>query len=149
MTLATAGGGTAWAAPVYFVNSGYDFYFFSEPASRHIREALASSQAAAAIFAPDDGWQGIRGVQMTGAVRPVRSGLAATRMIAAYLTKFTFVRDFFDSRQRVTLKAFSDRFKARFYCFSAYRIVYLDNRVAFGFRQELSLPEKGGDARRD
>ena len=147
MTLATADGSMAWAAPVYFVNIGYDFYFFSEPASRHIRESAASRQAAAAIFAEDSGWRGIRGVQMSGMVRAVRSGIKATRMITAYLKKFSFVRDFFQPRQRVTLEAFSNRFKSRFYCFSAHRIVYLDNQLAFGFRQEISVSDGEGVGR--
>ena len=144
MTLATAENGIAWAAPVYFVNIEHHFYFFSAPESRHIREAESARQAAAAIYAQTAGWQDIRGVQMSGTVQPVGVGIEASRMIAAYLKKFSFVRDFFQPRQPVTLRSFANAFKARFYCFAAQRIFYLDNQVAFGFRQEVALTEKGG-----
>ena len=49
MTLATACDNSAWAAPVYYVFDKTAFFFFSDPDSRHIREALAGGQAAAAI----------------------------------------------------------------------------------------------------
>lgn len=138
MTIATADDKTAWAAPVYYVNIDYEFYFFSEPGSRHIRESQASQQAAVAIFEQDINWRRIRGVQMSGKILPVGPGIKAGRMIAAYLKKFAFVQDFFQPGEPVTLEAFSNRFKARFYRFSANRIAYLDNQVSFGFRQEIS-----------
>ncbi|UCG66371.1 MAG: hypothetical protein JSW12_04910 [Deltaproteobacteria bacterium] len=48
MTMATAGGDVAWAAPVYYVFWKSSFYFFSEPTSRHIQESIKSGQASAA-----------------------------------------------------------------------------------------------------
>lgn len=142
MTIATADDKTAWAAPVYYVNIDYEFYFFSESDSRHIRESQASQQAAAAIFEQDFNWRNIRGVQMSGKIIPVGLGIKAGKMIAAYLKKFAFVQDFFQPDEPVTLEAFASRFKAQFYYFSANRIVYLDNQVAFGFRQEISLQDR-------
>ena len=60
LTLATAEGDTAWAAPVYYVYEKSTFYFLSSPTSRHITEALRHDQASAAIHAAASTWKEIR-----------------------------------------------------------------------------------------
>ncbi|MBT3259437.1 MAG: hypothetical protein HN366_23730, partial [Deltaproteobacteria bacterium] len=62
VTLATCRENVAWAAPVYYVFLKSAFYFFSDPASRHIVEALESGQASGAIHGSASGWQEIRGI---------------------------------------------------------------------------------------
>jgi uncharacterized protein YhbP (UPF0306 family) len=139
MTLATSKGGEAWAAAVYFVCRGKCFYFFSDPASRHIQEALATGQAASAIHAEASSWKEIRGLQMSGMIESVGSGLDAAGAIRDYMRKFPFVREFFKSGEAFDLAGFSARFRVRLYRFKPTIVYYLDNRIRFGFREPVSL----------
>ena len=117
MTLSTALHDTPWAAPVYYVNLDLRFYFFSDPRSRHIQESQAANQAAAAIFHQSNTWREIRGVQMSGRITSLWPGLESLRALRAYLKKFPFTEEFFDSRDQLDLEGFAKRFKVRFYCF--------------------------------
>lgn len=139
MTLATASGNAAWAAPVYYVFYKTAFYFFSDPDSRHIREALAGGQAAAAIYPLADTWQGIRGLQMSGRISPVHPGLAGIKALGAYIAKFPFTKDFFEPGQALDLANFTERFRVRLYRFDPHLVFYLDNQIRFGFRVETRL----------
>ena len=137
MALATAREGTAWTAPVYFVFHKSAFYFFSDPASRHVQEALKSGQASATVYPFVSTWQEIRGVQMSGTVRAVSPGLEAVGSIRAYVRKFPFTREFFSPGDAADLESFGKRFKVRLYAFVPTLVYYLDNQVAFGFRKEI------------
>ena len=139
MTIATSGESSPWAAPVYYANIGYDIYFFSNPTSRHILESQSSQQAAAAIFAESRKCREIRGVQMSGTIQPLSTGLEAAKAVGAYEKKFSFIREFFQGRQRLDLKAFSEKFDVSFYRFTPDKVYYLDNRVDFGFRAEVPI----------
>lgn len=139
MTLATAGPGGPWAAPVYYVFLESAFYFFSDPTSRHIEESLQGRRASAAIFPQVFGWRDIRGLQMSGAVEPVSPGLAALRAIRSYLKKFPFTRDFFNPSETISLEAFSSRFRVNLYRFCPDLVYYLDNAIRFGFRQKVDF----------
>jgi len=138
-TLATAQQGEAWAAPVYYVLHQGKFYFFSAPDSRHILEAMANGQAAATIYPSVHSWKDIRGIQMSGLVQKVGTGLKGLQAIRAYIEKYPFVREFFDPGQEPNLKNFGQRFRVRFYRFTPTLVYYLDNSVRFGFRQAIHL----------
>jgi uncharacterized protein len=139
MTLATARDNTAWAAPVYYVFYQSAFFFFSDPESRHILEAMESKQASAAIYPYADTWQGIKGIQMTGAIRQMTPGVTAVQAIRAYTRKFAFTREFFDAGQALNLENFVKRFKVRFYRLDPRIVYYLDNQIKFGFRERIAL----------
>jgi len=139
MTLATARDNSAWAAPVYYVFYKSAFYFFSDPASRHIVEAMESNQASAAIYPYADTWQGIKGIQMSGRIRQLMPGLTAVQAIRAYTKKFSFTKDFFEPGQALNLENFIKRFKVRFYRLDPQIIYYLDNQIKFGFREQVKL----------
>ncbi|MEE4113804.1 MAG: pyridoxamine 5'-phosphate oxidase family protein [Desulfobacteraceae bacterium] len=137
LTLATAGESGPWSAPVYFVCVNGSFYFFSSPQSRHIRQAMDSGKAAASLFHSAGSWQAIRGIQMTGTVERVDSMALSIKAIAAYLKRFSFVRDFFPGVPTPDLAAFFSRFKARLYAFTPTGVYYIDNRFGFGTRQRI------------
>ncbi|MCJ7595560.1 MAG: pyridoxamine 5'-phosphate oxidase family protein [Desulfobacterales bacterium] len=139
MTLATALKDAAWAAPVYYVNLGFKFYFFSDPRSQHIQESLESKQAAAAIFAQGSTWKEIRGIQMSGEIRPLSPGMEAIRVLRAYLKKFPFTKEFFDVSKELDLGAFAERFKVRLYRFQPLLLYYMDNSISFSFREKVPL----------
>ena len=139
MTLATAQNNTAWAAPVYYVSIEFKLYFFSDPTSRHIQESMKSDQASAAIFYPASTWQEIRGVQMSGNIRSISLGLESLKALRAYLKKFPFTKEFFDSNQQMNLDAFVKRFRVKLYRFQPILLYYLDNQIRFGFRERVPL----------
>ncbi len=117
MTLATARGGISWAAPVYYVFHDACFYFFSSPESRHIRESMESVRASAAIHPEVHTWREIRGIQMDGRVERVSKNIEAVSVIAKYLNKFRFTKQFFDQKQSFTMETFSERFRVGLYKF--------------------------------
>lgn len=139
VTLATARLEIPWAAAVYYVNREFTLYFFSDPASRHIGESLKSGQASAAISVPASTWQEIQGVQASGIVSSIPPGLESIKVLRAYLKKYPFTREFFDSNQDLNLPAIMDRFKVRLYRFQPSLLYYLDNRIRFGFRGRVEL----------
>jgi len=139
MTLATAQGNVAWAAPIYYVYLRSCFYFFSEQDSRHIQDSLASDQASSAIFADASTWQEIRGIQMSGTIETVSAGLEALEVIRAYLKKFSFTKEFFSPGQKLDLAAFAKRFRVRLYKFKPAAMYYLDNGIEFGFRKKIVI----------
>ncbi len=139
LTLATADGVTAWAAPVYYVFLKSTFYFLSAPDSRHITEALGSDQASAAVHAAASTWKEIKGLQMTGRIRAVKPGLEAVRVLRAYLKKYPFTTEFFKDNVALDLNTFADRFGVKLYGFVPSLVYYLDNQIRFAFRQEVTL----------
>ncbi len=139
MTLATALEGHAWAAPVYYANLDFNFYFFSDPSSRHIREAMVMRQASAAVFEPASSWQGIRGIQMSGRIRSLSPGLEAVRALRAYLKKYPFTKEFFGKDQSLDLHIFLSRFSVKLYRFKPSLLYYMDNSIRFSFRAEIPI----------
>ena len=139
MTLATAQADVPWAAPVYYVFFRSSFYFFSDPSSRHIQEAMAAGQVSAAIHATAFTWKEIRGVQMCGTLQPVGVGLEAMQAIRAYLKKFPFTREFFDTGEPFDLETFGKRFRVKLYRLTPALVYYLDNQIRFGFRERIAI----------
>ncbi|RJR42330.1 MAG: hypothetical protein C4576_16275 [Desulfobacteraceae bacterium] len=139
MTISTSHDDTPWAAPVYFAERRFHFYFFSDPSSRHIRETLESGKAAAAIFHQASSWKEIRGIQMSGAIRQVAPGLDGVRAVRAYLRKFPFTRDFFEPSLQIDLDSFIKKFHVRLYVFIPNLLYYQDNRIRFSFREMIRL----------
>lgn len=139
MTLATSGNEGVWAAPVYYANIDFNFYFFSAPTSRHIGEAAEGGQVSAAVFQPGNTWKDIRGIQMSGRIDALGPGLEAVRALRAYLRKFPFTREFFSQKQNMDLEAFAKTFRVRLYRFRPERLYYMDNRIHFSFRTEITL----------
>ena len=138
LTLATSDDTGPWAAPVYYAFLDGNFYFFSSPQSRHIQQASESGKAAASVFHQADSWQEIRGIQMTGTVRRIRSIPLSLQVIAAYLKRFPFTREFFPRHPSPDAEAFFSRFKARLYAFCPTEAYYIDNRLGFGNRQPIN-----------
>ena len=139
MALATARENVPWAAPVYYVFYKSAFFFFSDHESRHIREAIETDQASAAIYPYADTWQEIRGIQMSGRIRSVGPGLTGIQAVRAYTEKFSFTKEFFESGQALDLESFAKRFRVRLYRLDPHLVYYLDNHIKFGFRAEVRL----------
>jgi uncharacterized protein YhbP (UPF0306 family) len=139
MTLATAKGDQAWAAPVYYVFVRSAFYFLSSPTSRHIKEALQSGQASSTIYTFASTWKEIRGLQMSGCIATVKAGLEAIQVLRAYLKKYPFTKDFFQKEVTLDLESLAQRFGVKLYKFTPNLVYYLDNRIRFAFRVEVKI----------
>jgi uncharacterized protein YhbP (UPF0306 family) len=137
LTLSTADPAGPWSAPVYFVFLKGCFYFFSSAQSRHIRQALNTGRAAASLYYRDEGWESIRGVQMTGVVDRVQSARVSVKAIGRYLKRFPFVGQFFPGNPAPDMAAFFSRFDARLYAFVPEEVFYTDNRFGFGARRRI------------
>ena len=142
MTLATSDGESAWAAPVYFVFHRGGFYFFSDPESRHIQDGRSGSKSSAAIHAPSKEWRDICGIQMSGKINPISLGREAASAFGAYLNKYPFCKEFFSPGSTMSLETFTGRFKARLYKFVPLQVYYQDNRIEFGHRELVDLPDR-------
>lgn len=141
MTLATSEDDRPWAAPVYYVREGGKFYFFSGPDSRHILESKGEGRAAAAISCDTAGWQGIRGIQMSGTVSRISPGICAAKVVCAYVKKFPMTSSFFEGGAQPDLESFRQKFRVRLYRFAPDLVYYLDNAIGFGFRQRVFLED--------
>jgi uncharacterized protein YhbP (UPF0306 family) len=141
MTIATANESVAWAAPVYYVNLGACFFFFSNQESRHIKETLASGQAACSIYEENTSWKDLKGLQLSGQIKPSEKTTEAARVILLYLKKFPMVNTFFSSVANVSLSDFQEKFNAKLYCFKPHLCFYMDNTIKFGFREEVNLSD--------
>jgi uncharacterized protein YhbP (UPF0306 family) len=139
MTLATAKGDAAWAAPVYYVFHKSAFYFLSAPESRHITEGLENHRTSSAVHASGATWQEIRGLQMSGRIQPVEGRLEAFQVLRVYLKRFPFTKDFFNKNTFIDSQSFWDRFGVKLYRFKPSKVYYLDNRIRFAFRAEVTL----------
>ncbi|MBT8373162.1 MAG: hypothetical protein HKO68_04925 [Desulfobacterales bacterium] len=139
MTLATAKGDEAWAAPVYYVYVKSAFYFLSSPSSRHIKETLHSGQASATLYASASTWTEIRGLQMTGCIRAADGKFEAMQVLREYLKKYPFTKDFFKKNVAPDLKMLSERFGVKLYKFIPTLVYYLDNQIQFAFRAEVQF----------
>jgi len=139
MTLATAKGNAAWAAPVYYVFFKSAFYFLSAPESRHIKEGLENERASSAVHASGATWQEIRGLQMSGSIHPVEGRLEAFQVLRVYLKRFPFTKDFFKKNTSMDPESFWERFGVKLYQFKPALVYYLDNRIRFAFREEVKI----------
>lgn len=140
MTLATTLDDFAWAAPVYYVFIRPDFYFFSNPSSRHIQEAMASNRVACAIFEDGKTINEICGLQMTGKIEAVGSATRAVSVIGLYIKKFDVVGSFIKkANELISPDFFESTFNARLYRFLPQLCFYMDNRTGFGMRVEINI----------
>ena len=130
MTLATIDPeGNPHAAPVYFVADDETWlYFFSEAKSQHSRDIGQNPKVAAAIYPECEGWRGIKGLQLRGNVRLVKSAQEWDTTWARYQVKFPFVR----SLKSVVAQN-------QMYVFIPNWIRLVDNSRGFGFKKEWNL----------
>ena len=139
MTLATGVDGLPWAAPVYYLFIRPDFYFFSNPASRHIQDSVSSKRAACAIFEDGKTIDTICGLQMTGKIEPVESKTHAVSVIGRYIKKFDVVGSLIKTDTPVGPEFFESAFAARLYRFMPQRVFYMGNQTGFSTRVETGI----------
>lgn len=133
LTLATTGEDGPWASAVFYVNSGFTLYFFSESHTRHGRNLAANPVVAAAIHEDYHDWREIKGIQLLGEATPAGT-IEKARVIALFTRKFPSVSAFFtDPKYALTVT------RAHVYRLIPREVWYLDNEKGFSSRQKLDL----------
>ena len=136
MTLATSESNRPWAAPVYYVFMAPTFYFFSSPSSKHVQQALANQQTAAALFSDGDRLEQLQGLQMAGRIVAVKKKIEHIKITASYLKKFPLARKLLTGKDESGLDLIA---KVSLYAYHPVKIYYMNHLTGFGSRVELDL----------
>lgn len=139
MVLATEATNVPWTAPVYYVYDRPNFYFFSSPNARHIRQAGVGKAVAASIFSDSDKWQEIQGLQMCGTVLEVKKRSQRLKAVARFLVKFPFAKPFLQPDEAQPKRAPTVAEKVKLYTFVPEEIYFVNNRLGFGKRIPVRL----------
>lgn len=130
-----------WAAAVYYARRELDLVFFSSPGSRHSRAFSADPRAAGTIHGHYERWQDIKGLQLSGRVRPITSPAVLARRLALYIRRHPFVKQFFSDPSAISKEVAAGMTKIAMYEFQSERILYVNNEVGFGTRWTADVKE--------
>ena len=135
MSLATAGAEGAHAASLMYARDGLALYWVSDPKSRHSLELEADTRVAATIAPDYDDFQQIRGLQIHGSARRLKSPAAGAKGIARLALRYPFLKQFFEGPADL-MRQMS---KAALYRLDPERMTLIDNSKGFGHRDVLQL----------
>ena len=138
-SLATEKDGEPHAATVFYVNIGFELYFFSSPTSRHGENFIHNPKVSATINEDYSEWLSIKGIQMEGVVENVGGILKNPRFSKTYVRKFPGVADFLISPKKLGEAIAKKVAGVDFYRLTPWRIYFLNNELGFGHRDELIL----------
>ncbi len=130
LTLATVNvHGMPQSAPLFFAaQDDGSLVFVSSAKSAHSLNVAATGRAAATVHHETWNWNEIAGVQMEGEVRLIAAGLEREKAWEVYTAKFPFVTEFESEVSR-----------SEFYRFTPKWVRLIDNRVRFGYKEEIEL----------
>ena len=132
MTLATHGGAGPWAAAVFYVNEGLTLYWLSAPTSRHSLDLGRNPQVAVTVHEDYTDWPQIKGVQIEGVAAEI-AGDEAERARALYGGKYPVIGNLSQTPASIVVALA----KASWYKLVPERLLFIDNSVAFGYREQL------------
>lgn len=132
MTLATHGGSGPWAAAVFYVNESFTLYWLSAPTSRHSLDLARNPKVAATVHEDYADWPQIKGVQIEGLAAEI-GGDEAERARALYGGKYPVIGNL----SQTTAPIVAALAKASWYKLVPERVLFIDNSVAFGYREQL------------
>jgi uncharacterized protein YhbP (UPF0306 family) len=140
MTLATTGSTGPWASAVFYASdAAFHLYFVTDPRTRHGANLLADARVSAAIHADVSGWNDIRGLQIEGKAHALSEAERATGM-EVYLNRFPDVRRLAESPRDDAERRIGERLaRIPLWRLAPARIRVIDNREAFGWKEELVL----------
>ncbi|MEM9752736.1 MAG: pyridoxamine 5'-phosphate oxidase family protein [Planctomycetota bacterium] len=122
----------ACAANVQYTHDAdFRLLWVSSPAAVHSVNLERESRVALTVYAHDDRAEKIHGIQMRGTASVVESGEPTQEAFDLYTTKFAFIAA--NPQLRAAVE------KQRFYAFTPTWLRWIDNRVRFGHRVEMSL----------
>jgi len=141
MSLATENEGIPHAASVFYVNRGFDIYFLSSPTTRHGTNLTQNPKVSATINEDYSNWLLIKGIQIEGKVETIGGIKENIDIARLYVKKFPYVTDFLFSPMKFGPKVASKVAKVRFHRLKPARILFLNNELGFGHRDELILSD--------
>ncbi len=140
LALSTAGlnDGRPQAVPLFFASDdAFNFYWISDPDSRHSKNLADWNDVSATIYAQTWDYTAIQGVQIEGDAFSVTNEDERARALALYASKFTFVNERFSALIAQSV----------IYVLRPRWLRWIDNTRKFGYKQEFRI-EQGheGDA---
>ena len=141
VSLATEREGVPHAATVFYVSIGFDLYFLSSPTSHHSENLSRNPRISATINEDYDKWQMIKGIQLEGRVENVGGILDNGRIARAFVQKYPDVADFLISPRKLGRAIAQKLARVKFYKIKPSRILFINNAIDFGQRDELTFPE--------
>ena len=129
LALATCGPDGVWAAAVFYVNDGFDFYFLSAGHTRHAQHIAHNPRIAGTIQEDYPGWEEIKGIQLEGTVY-ILSGDEQESAIALYQSKYRFVAEA-DATMAAALA------KVNWYHLVPEHLHFIDNSLGLGHRDQI------------
>ncbi len=139
MTLATTDGELPWAASVFYANDGLNLYFISEPSCRHASNIERNQKIAVTINEDYKDWREIQGIQLEGYAERMEGTVEKAKAMAIYVAKYPFVGKMLLSPQIFSTRIAKAVAKIKFYKVVPRWIRFIDNRVEFGHKEEMSL----------
>jgi uncharacterized protein len=141
LTLATVGPGAAPAAAAVFyaADDALNLYFLSEERTEHGRNLLANVSVAGTIQADGQDWRTIRGLQVRGEARVVKTAELA-HATTVYGRRFAFVAALLAGQSGPGVLS-GPLARARFWVLRPAWMRLTDNTVRFGYKEDLVLDE--------
>ncbi len=143
MTLTTAGpdGAPQAAAVFYAPDDELNLYFLSEPTTRHARNLATDPRVAATIQADGQDWRQIRGLQIEGMAALVEDVGEMAHAAQVYAARFDFLAGLLTGTGEGAPALVGPLVRSRFYVLRPRWLRLIDNRVHFGYKEELWLEQ--------
>ncbi len=135
-TLATSSAEGVHAASLMYALDGYSLLWVSDPKSRHSEHLEQSPEVTVTIARQYEDFGEIKGLQMTGRARRLRSADQKKAALASLAARYPFLEQFQSGS-----KALIARFAAiEYYRFDPKFITLIDNAQGFGHKETLRAP---------
>lgn len=141
MTLATAGsdGAPQAAALFYAADEELNLFFVSSPNSRHSQNLALQPRVAATIYADNQAWQTIQGLQIEGVARQVEGAAELAHAVKIYAGRFEFLRGLLGGEGAGPAVLRGPLASSRFYILRPAWLRLIDNAQGFGHKEEFHL----------
>lgn len=128
-----------WVAPLFYAHDEHlCCYFLSGARSRHIRDLMDSRFAAVTVYADQQQWQGIQGLQMRVAASPVSNG-ERDQAMTLYAQKFPFVGGWLLRKAAAPVELTGALAGSVVWQLRPIWVRLIDNTQGFGHRDEADL----------
>lgn len=127
--------GDPWSVPVYYVHKKWQLVWLSSANTTHSRAIMKSPRVSASIFHAQTSWQNIQGIQLSGEARLIGPVPHHPEILRNFAGKHIFMK----SAQIAGSPVATAMAKSNWYCLEPKRMVWIDNSVEFGYKEELNL----------
>jgi uncharacterized protein YhbP (UPF0306 family) len=140
MSLATDGPLGLWASTVFYVHIGFDLYFRSNTATRHVQNLIVNARAAATINSDPEDWRAIKGIQLEGSVNPVVDRAENLQVMKSFLMRYPFIDSLWGGEEDRVAPETTETLRRTTFRVTPERLVFYDHEDVAEPR-ELSGPE--------